>query len=117
MELIFVYNANSSVFSQVTDYVHKLLRPQTYQCNLCKLTYDNLGMKSDWKEFIQNLPYKSEFLHKDEFIDKYPEYINSSFPSIFKRENKGLIELISAKEINKQKSVKELKQLVLQKLK
>ena len=52
--LIFVYNANSSVFSQITDYVHKITSPQTYQCNLFKLTYDNLGMKKEWKTFIQS---------------------------------------------------------------
>jgi len=84
---------------------------------LCKITYDNLGMKSGWKKFIQNLSYKSEFLHKDEFIDKHPEYITNIFPSIFKRKNKDLIKIISAKEINKQKSIEDLKQLVLQKLK
>ena len=37
--IIFVYNADSSVFAQVSDGVKKIAAHDTYQCNLCRITY------------------------------------------------------------------------------
>ena len=70
-ELIFVYNANSDLFSTVTDFAHKLLSPSTYNCNLCALTYGNFTIKQEWKSFIEELAIKTVFLHKDEFEKQY----------------------------------------------
>ncbi|SRR5258708_15215240 len=114
--ILFVYNANSSLFAQITDYTHKLLSPETYQCNLCKLTYDNFGMKQDWKKFIQNLPYKISFLHKDEFVVRYSEYNMSGFPAVFEITNNRITQRISTEEINKQKTIQALEKLVEEKL-
>ena len=41
--LVVVYNAKSGGLNAVLDYVHKMVSPKTYNCNLCKLTYDNFG--------------------------------------------------------------------------
>lgn len=54
-------------------------------------------MKNEWKTYINSLPFKTVFLHRDEFGEK---------PHPF----------ISADEINKQKSLKELKQLIQNKI-
>ena len=51
--LIFVYNANAGLFNMMSDYAHKIISPETYECNLCALTYGNLGMKQKWKSLFQ----------------------------------------------------------------
>lgn len=110
-KLIFVYNANSSLFALGTDYVHKIISPQTYQCDLCKITYGNLGMRKEWKEFIQKLPITVQFLHKDEFIKNYLQFTHFSFPAVFRGEG-SISQLITAEEINKQRTLTDLKNLV-----
>ena len=70
-QLIFVYNADSGWFNSLTDAVHKMVSPSTYQCSLCALTYGNVSMKKEWREFIESLPFDVLFLYKDEFIKHY----------------------------------------------
>lgn len=115
-KLIFVYNADSSLFNQVGDFFHKIVSPKTYQCNLCGLTYSGVSMKSDWKDFIKSLSIKSEFLHKDEFSKTYPEFTDSQFPTVFIKTNKSITSFITASEINQQQTLEELRNLVLTKI-
>ncbi len=115
-KLIFVYNADSSLFNQVGGLIHKTLSPKTYQCNLCGLTYSGVDMKNDWKDFVNSLPIKSEFLHKDEFFKQYPNRQNIALPIIFISQNDNLLELISTQEINQAKNLDELEKLVLKKI-
>jgi len=112
LELVFVYNADSGIFSGIKDLVHKSVSPKTYGCNLCGLTFGGISMKQEWKEFIKNLPIKVAFLHMDKFIKTYPQLASVSFPVVFKKEGKTLKEFISPDEINKQKSLEDLKKLV-----
>lgn len=70
-KFIFVYNADSSLFSQASDFAHKIISPGTYGCNLCKLTHGNLSMKRAWKEFLDSLPQEKIFLHKDQLEGEY----------------------------------------------
>jgi hypothetical protein len=116
-KLIFVYNADSGFFSTLTDFAHKIISPDTYSCNLCKITYGNTGMKKEWKDFIKSLPVKSEFLHKDEFVKKHPEENNQEFPCIYVLEKNKLELLISVKEINSTSSLDSLISLTKNKLK
>lgn len=112
-ELIFVYNADSSLFAAVSDFVHKMISPDTYSCNLCKITYGTIRMKSQWKEFIEDLPISVTFLHKDEFHKKYPEFKNTTLPAVFLKHDKMIKICISAKKLNQQKTIDDLKALVL----
>jgi len=52
-KLIFVYNADSGLLNAMKDWAHKIVSPETYPCSLCALTYDNLGMRRPWREFIK----------------------------------------------------------------
>ena len=70
-KLVFIYNADSGLVNTVKDFWHKALRPSTYQCNLCQTTFGVFGAKKEWKSFIKDLGIESEFLHKDEFLEKY----------------------------------------------
>jgi len=114
--LIFVYNANSGIFNSISDTAHKIISPSTYQCNLCKITYGIVNEKDEWKSFISNLPYKTNFLHKKEFNKKYPN-VKEKLPVIFENSKGKLRLVISSDEINKCKDINDLKKLILSKLK
>lgn len=111
--LIFVYNANSGLFNGSMDVLHKVFSPETYSCNLCKITYGALSVKKDWKKFIDNLPLKTSFYHRDEWKDKYK--INDDLPAVFLEENDTVHLLISKDEMNKQ-DLNSLKKLIKEKL-
>jgi hypothetical protein len=113
-KIIFVYNANTGFFNALTDSAHKLFSPKTYSCNLCKLTHGLTSMKSDWADFIKSLNIELEFLHKDEFKEKFPNNFKEELPAVFTLENKKLTLAISAKELNKAKSINDLKNLINQ---
>ena len=38
-ELIFIYNAKSGFINELVDIPHKIISPETYDCNLCAITY------------------------------------------------------------------------------
>jgi hypothetical protein len=116
-EVIFVYNADSGALPSLKDYVHKIVKPSTYPCNLCAVTYNNFGFKNkDWRKFIENLGIKVKFLHKDEFL-KLGKMETVDFPAVFEQRGSKLVRLISNHEINKCKTLKELEDLVLTKIK
>ena len=112
-KLIFVYNADSGLFSTVTDYVHKVLSPSTYPCSLCALTHHHAGMKQEWKMFVHGLPYHTEFLHKDEFAKHYHAYRQTEMPAVFIRTNTFLQLLLPAATLNGLRDVEELKNALL----
>lgn len=111
-KFIFVYNAGSSFFSTVNDVVRKVIAPNTQECNLCRITYGPLSMKDEWKNFLESLPQKKIFLHKDEFQNMYPSEVDTELPAIFIDE-KGEINLfISAQEVNAARNIGDLITLV-----
>jgi len=112
-KLIFVYNADSSVFSQVSDAIKKVVTPSKYECNLCMITYGAVSMKDEWRKFLDALLFEKEFLHRDEFQRHYPELESTKLPAIFFFQNDTLKPLVSANEINMQKNIKDLKELLM----
>jgi hypothetical protein len=114
--LVFVYNADSGVFRELKDYVHKAVSPSTYGCNLCAITFGRLGMNKDWKNFVEGLDLPVEFLHRDEFADQYPS-IDVQFPAASVKRGSDINLLIAHTEINRAKSVEDLVQLVTAKVK
>jgi len=101
------------VFSQVSDAVKKIVTPSKYECNLCMVTYGAISMKDEWREFLDALPFDKEFLHRDEFQKRYPELESTKLPTIFISQNNTLNLLVSADEINMQKNVEDLKDLLI----
>ncbi len=114
--LIFIYNANSGIISSVKDLWHKILRPSTYDCNLCMQTFGTISMKKDWKKFINNLNIDVEFLHKNDFKKKY-KITDAKYPSAYVKKNVSLELLITKNEMNNVKSLDEMEALVSSKLK
>ena len=110
-KLLFVYNADGGIFSGVEDYFHKIIKPQTYQCRLCAITYGTLGMKAEWKRFIEEQDMPVEFLHKDEFIKQYPD-TKARFPSAYILRDSDIIPFITVEEMNSFKTLDELMEAV-----
>lgn len=71
-ELIFVYNADSGLFNALADAAHKAFSPQTYACNLCRVTYGLLREKRAWRDFVASLGCQTTFLHRDELARRFP---------------------------------------------
>jgi len=82
-KVIFVYNAQSGVFSALSDYVHKIVSPDTYECQLCTVTYGNLGMRSTWKSYVEALPAHVVFTYKDKLRDDQPLMKDAALPAAF----------------------------------
>ncbi|MEX0877894.1 MAG: hypothetical protein WDZ40_03490 [Candidatus Spechtbacterales bacterium] len=112
MKLIFVYNADSGLIAALKDTVHKVVSPDTYQCNLCKVTFGAVSMKDEWKAFVDSLQYDVEFLHRDEFQERYPENKNEPLPALFVVENNEIKTALSKKSIDGAHSVENLISLV-----
>ena len=110
-KIIFVYNADSGVFNLLSDVAHKIFSPQTYSCNLCALTHSNFGMKAEWKTFLETLDYPLEFLHADEFKNRYPSE-KFKLPAIFKSDNDVLSLLVESETINKCRNIEDLKRQI-----
>lgn len=109
MELFFVYNANGGLMNGLLDFAHKNLSPKTYSCNLCAITYGNLGMKKEWKQYLEKFPHTTRFFHKDEFTEKYPDFSSEPLPAIFITGKDCTLQiLMSATEINTTKNISDL---------
>jgi hypothetical protein len=70
--LILVYNADSGLPNAVKDAVWKVLRPATYPCSLCALTYGWVSMHGRWRRFLGQLPQAKVFHHRDDFALAFP---------------------------------------------
>ena len=98
--VIFIYNAQSGPFSALSDYVHKIVSPETYACQLCAITYGNLGMRSSWAGYVKALPAKVIFTYKDKLIAEPPVMRNAELPSAFVIRDNEIKLAITAKELN-----------------
>ena len=110
-KLVFVYNADTALTAVIADFAIKLIAPKSYDCNLCMVTYGAFSMKPEWKKFIRELPYTVEFLHRNEFRERYHD--DTPLPAAFRLDEGNPVLLISAEEMNRLRSVEELKALVL----
>lgn len=84
MKLIFVYNADSGFANALMDIGHKVISPDTYQCNLCGLTFGVFSEQKKWKQFREESDTQMEFLHRDEFERKYNQQFE--YPIVFKQD-------------------------------
>ena len=114
LELLFIFNTKSGVVNELIDFAHKIVSPETYDCNLYAISYGAFSMKKKWSTYIEALPFRSTFTYKDKFSKN--GYNNIKFPSVFIRSNEKLDEIISATEINEIKSLDQLIGLLNEKL-
>jgi hypothetical protein len=113
--LIFVYNADSGLFNTLADAAHKIFSPKTYKCNLCALTHTHLGMRREWKAFVESLRRPVEFLHADEAKACYG-IEGLPLPLILTKDDRGVKTLVGASSINDCRSIEDLKHLITERL-
>lgn len=110
--LVFVYNADSGVFNALADAAHKIFSPQTYACNLCALTHTAVGMRGEWRRFLDGLGRPLEFLHADELASRYG-VSGVPLPAVFRKAGDGLEVLAGADAVNACRTLDDLKRLIL----
>ena len=98
MKLMFVYNANSGKLSAALDIAHKIISPNTYQCNLCSLTHGTFTERDVWKKFREESDTELVFYHKDEFENDFKKQF--TYPIVLKEENGELTEYIPSEKSN-----------------
>lgn len=79
--LLLVYNADEGLASMLIDGAHKILKPETYQCSLCMVSYGPVSMRRIWRKYLDTLPMEKAFYHRQDFARAYPV---SDFPIIEK---------------------------------
>ncbi len=109
--LIFVYNADSGLLNALNDGILKIVSPSTYQCRLCSLTFGVVQMKHGWKEFIESLDVHAEFLHRDEFNERF-DLPDAEFPSVYLRRGDEMSVLISKEEMENTDSLEGLMEML-----
>lgn len=109
--LLMVYNADGGLFAMVSDAVHKVVSPRTYPCSLCAITYGAVSMKSEWRRYLDGLPAKVTFHHRNDFADAWPE-ARFALPAILIESDGLLSELVGARDLDSIVTVAELTALV-----
>ena len=111
-KLVFVYNADSGMFNTLKDVTHKIVSPETYECNLCSITHGNFSMHSEWKSFINEIDYPVLFLHRNEAREQYG--VTDQLPAVYMETTDELELRLDARAINLCKSIEELKEKLLE---
>ncbi len=99
MKLILVYNADDGLFSAVTDSIHKIMSPSTYECSLCRFTFGMTSMHKDWRNFLSAIKAEKTFLHRNEFRKQFPNY-DVELPAIITETEGKLRTIVPAHDIN-----------------
>ena len=115
-ELIFIYNAKSGLVNEMIDFAHKIVSPETYDCNLCAISYGTFTKKKRWSNYINSLPIKSTFTYKDKISALKKGLSSLKFPTIIIRDGVELNEIISRNEINSIKNINQLISLLNERL-
>ena len=105
--IIFVYNAKGGKWNYILDTVHKYASPSTYDCNLCKITY-NLKMRGAWKKFIEGSTHNFKFLHSEELEEFNLLNFKDDLPLCLEEKDGKYKLLIDKKQMNKFKNEFEL---------
>jgi hypothetical protein len=71
MKLIFVYNVDNDPLSLILDGAHKVFSPSTYTCDLCEVTYSNIGERRVWKKYRKESPVAFEFIYKNQMHKRF----------------------------------------------
>lgn len=106
--LVMVYNADEGVAAALFDAVHKLVRPDTYPCSLCAITYGPVSMRGEWRNWLKHQPFAAEFYHRQDFHRAYPAFTDLPLPAILRRDGSALTLLLPAEAMDDSLSVSRL---------
>ncbi len=97
--LVIVYNADEGLGAMLFDAVHKLLRPETYPCDLCAITYGPVSMRGAWRDWLKAQPFAAEFYHRQDFFRAFPALIELPLPAIMRRDGSALTLLLGPQQM------------------
>lgn len=109
--LIFVHNADSGLFNTLGDIGHKIFSPQTYRCDLRRLTYGYFKERAEWRAFIEQLPIEARFVHRDQFRREFPQ-ADVPLPAVFLQQDAHLRLCVSARSLRDCKDLEDLENLI-----
>jgi hypothetical protein len=98
--LVIVYNADEGLGAALFDAVHKVVRPDTYPCDLCAITYGAVSMKGAWRDWLKARPFPTEFYHRQDFARAYPALTRLPLPAILRRDEDELTLLLGPDEMS-----------------
>ena len=103
--LVVVYNANAGWASALMDAAHKLVRPETYECSLCMISYGAVSMRRRWRKYLDGLALEKRFHHRQDFAraypaDCFPMVDGLNLPAIFIEAGGELHCLLSSKQLD-----------------
>lgn len=110
-QLLFVYNADSGLFNTLADAAHKVFSPETYACNLCKVTYGWFSERAEWRAFIESLDAECDFLHRDELQARFPD-LEVALPAVLRLVDDEPRVCIDAEHLNECAELDDLIKLV-----
>lgn len=106
-KIIIAYNNFGGICPQLADLCYRFFSPETYPNKVVKLTNNVVGLKKEWKNFLEALPFQKVFYHKDDVERKLaPETF--ALPAIFLADSLSAICLLTASEISRLKNLPEL---------
>lgn len=97
--LVIVYNADEGLFAALLDAVHKLVRPATYPCALCAITYGAVSMRAAWRDWLKAQPFAAEFYHRQDFARAFPALAHLPLPALLRRDEDQLALLLGPEEM------------------
>lgn len=114
MELIFVYNAKSTIAHRLFVALHKSISPSTYNCDLCSLTHGNIGATKAWEDFYSRSGIPIRLFYKDQFQKYFQKEIE--YPAVMTYEYSALNCILGPKELSSINDLNELFVLLLEKV-
>ena len=106
--LVIVYNADEGLGAALFDAVHKLVRPDTYPCDLCAITYGAVSMRAPWRDWLQAQTFASEFYHRQDFHRAFPALAHLPLPAILRRDGDELALLLGPNDMRADMAVADL---------
>ncbi len=103
--LIFVYNADAGIVAGIMDSIHKALSPSTYQCSLCAITYGGVGMKRQWRDWLEAQPFDVQFYHRPDFRAAFPAMADKPLPTVMIDRDDSLSVLLGPGHLAAAKSI------------
>ena len=106
--LVIVYNADEGLGAMLFDAVHKLVRPDTYPCDLCAITYGPVSMRGAWRDWLKAQPFAAEFYHRQDFARAYPGLVDLPLPVILRRDDDALTVLLGPQQMTANMAIESL---------
>lgn len=105
-----MHNTDSGLVTGAVGAWKLLKHPDTFPCALCTLTRGVRGVNPTWQRHLDTLSEPVHTLTRDQFRAEHASssWRNLAFPVILLQTDAKIVKLVSASEIRKASSVKEL---------